>query len=41
MSFLMFLVGVITGVVMSYVRGAFMRWEDDVYESDDDEQQMS
>ena len=37
MNFLMFLVGVITGVVMSYIRGAVMRCEDDVYENDDDE----
>lgn len=32
MNFLMFLVGVITGIVMSYIRGAFMRWEDDYTE---------
>lgn len=32
----MFLVGVITGVVMSYIRGAFMRWEDDYTEEEDE-----
>lgn len=37
MPFVLFIAGVIVGMVGSYIRGAIIRWEDEQYENRDDE----